>query len=158
MSINILFILFALIRFIVATSIESNYFEATAVESINKLRIQYQANYLRINRNLTQSAQGFANYLAMRDSGTLPGSDIDLSNCANYLYNYKEITNPAATPKCGENLAYVKAEDSEIDWACRPEYIIQLWESEKLYYDFTNPPSGYNASIELVKEFTQMVW
>ena len=94
----------------------------------------------------------------MRDRGTLPGSDIDLSNCASYLYNYKETTNPAATPKCGENLAYVEEKDSEIDWACRPEYIIQLWESGKLYYNFTNPPSGYNTSIQLANEFTQIVW
>jgi hypothetical protein len=131
-------------------------FELSALNSLNKIRSYYQVNALKLNINLTNSARNYANLLSQSDAGTISGSDSDIIDCATDLFNKESLSiSDTATPRCGENLAFAQGTSS--DDFCKANIIIQIWESEKFYYNYSYPPSD-ETSKDQVKYFTQMVW
>ncbi len=139
--------------------LQNSFFEVSALRAINRLRNFYQTNPLLLDSNLTNSAQNYAVYLARQDLGTASAADTDLINCASQLLSSTNTTNSCNESKyCGENLAFseMNSTTKPID-ICNPELIIQIWESEKYYYNYTSPPANDTTKAQ-VAQFTQMVW
>lgn len=107
-----------------------------------------------ILQNLTVSAQQFAELLANSDDG-LTNINSNLLECGTELYSkLSMIYTETATPQCGQNIAKVEMTSS---YSCQPETSVNLWEMEKLFYNYDSPPSDF-IQIAFVRQFTQLVW
>lgn len=143
------------------TGIDQAQFENQFIYEINLVRLQHMNTYILMREvNLTSTAQSYADSLASSGRTISKASDSDLTQCAAGVYaREKPILGDVATVLCGENLAYISNTNSNmtID-SCSPGSIVQkLWNSQRLYYNYTYPPTDTNG-IQRVQDFTQMVW
>ena len=110
--------------------------------------------------DLTQSAQNYADTLAKSSSAISKASESELTKCAASLYaREKPLLGDVATVLCGENLAYIYDNNQNLTIeACSPGAVVQkLWNSQRLYYNYTYPPTDTNGILR-VQDFTQMIW
>ena len=142
-------------------AIEKAQFEHQFINEINMVRLKHMNTYVLMREiNLTLTAQSYAEMLANSGQAIRKASESELMQCAAAVYSReKPLLGDIATVLCGENLALISNTNSNLTTdACSPGVIVQkLWNSQRLYYNYTFPPSDTNSVLR-VQDFTQLVW
>lgn len=132
-------------------------FENSMLNSINSIRGQHgNTPYLRLENDLTASAQAYADRLAASNSG-VSRDDSVLQVCGGTLKSeYQvDIALNSGSNRCGESLAVATGKDLTKD--CNPDIFAQIWNAQRLYYNYTFPPNN-SMIVNRFADFTQLIW
>jgi hypothetical protein len=137
--------------------IDINKFQQKMRETINSIRYQHGANGLALDPVLTNTAQLYAMRLAVSDSGLVKDHN-DLINCGILIESMQSITiTDNYELMCGETLV-LSATRVNISENCDPIYIAQLWNSQRINYNYSNPNNNNELPSQRVLDFTQLIW
>lgn len=132
-------------------------FENSMLNAINEIRRQHaNTPFLRLENDLTASAQSYADKLAASNSGVSRDQNV-LQECGGILkseYQVDSALNSGST-RCGESLAVASGNDLNKD--CNPEIFAQIWNAQRLYYNYTFPPNN-SMNANRFADFTQLIW
>jgi hypothetical protein len=137
--------------------IDQKNFQVRMLTSVNQIRSKYQNTPAVVaSDELTISAQEYSDLLAQINTG-VSRNENSLKTCGDRMKRYTidtQITTGMAA--CGETLALIYS-SQDLKEACNPETFVQLWNSQRLFYNYTFPP---NNSLDQTRfsEFTQLVW
>ncbi len=132
-------------------------FQVRMLASVNQVRsMHHNTQSLSIADELTASAQEYSDILAQANNG-LSRNENSLKLCGDRMRGYitdTQITTGIAA--CGETLGIVYS-NKDLKEACKPDVFVQLWNSQRLFYNYSFPPY---TSLDQVRfsDFTQLVW
>ena len=135
-------------------------FQNQVLGAINGIRQNYASTrILLLNTVLSSNAQAYSDRLAAQNTGLSTTDTTQLSNCGVLLQSQYQTVSGYGVATCGQSLAFAagSAGTTNINNVCNANAIVQIWNAERIYYNFTNPPND-SASINKVADFTQMVW
>ena len=132
-------------------------FQNKMIEAINSIRTMHGVSSLHLSQALSNTAQLYASKLAVLDIGLRKDFN-DLMSCGVLISSIENSPISSNTDLiCGESLLLNAASSGNNTDYCDANYITQLWNSERLNYNYTNINNNYsppNAALD----FTQLVW
>lgn len=138
-------------------NVNVNLFQTRMLGEINAIRQQHiMTPALATLSELTVSAQSYADELAAVNLGVQ--RDVNkLIQCGSSLSQFQS---GSSSVMCGESLALVSnfgTDNNNLYQSCNPDLIVQLWNSQRLFYNYSYPPNDI-AAQEKVADYTQLIW
>lgn len=131
-------------------------FQQQMTTAINSIRELHGTKTLKFNAALSNTAQLYATKLAFMDSGISKDYD-DLISCGILIQSIEgSDVKDNSRLLCGESLALSATYDNIAD-NCNPTYIAQLWNSERLNYNYNSTANNFMPPQETL-DFTQLIW
>ena len=132
-------------------------FQNKMTNAINSIRSMHGVSSLHLNQALSNTAQLYASKLAVLDIG-LRKDYTDLMNCGVLISSIENSdVNSNTDLICGESLLLNAANSGNNTDYCDANYIAQLWNSERLNYNYTNINNNFLPPTAAL-DFTQLVW
>ena len=156
----ILFLNNAFDRNVDAQLVDRVQFQNQVLGAINGIRQNYASTrILQLNTVLSSNAQAYSDRLAAQNTGLSTSDTTQLINCGVLLQSQYQSVSGSGVATCGQSLAFAagSAGTTNINTVCNANAIVQIWNAERIFYNFTNPPTD-SAGLTKVADFTQMVW
>jgi hypothetical protein len=158
-----LFVAYLNNKLIKSQTIVVSQFQQTMLNAINSVRTQHSGTKIvQLDSGLSSNSQTYSDTLASTNNGLYTPSANSLTACGKIMSNqYPTIsqTTTSGANTCGESYSYIAAtaNTNTLYTACDPNAIVQLWNSQRIFYNYTNPAND-SASLTKFADFTQLVW